>query len=166
MKSVFLNKQNEIKREAQFYSWLYGVGITGGLSGLTYIFIMGEIKTRLIFSSSVFLFFLFPVVKLVFYFISSGLRCKVCNTSYSIKLIDTKREFLSAIPRSKIQNQGVVGGDSRGPHYGKQVIIKSTWTEERYNIINVYSCVKCGNTYDTQRMETRKQGYSSTKFYR
>lgn len=160
------NEQDEIKREANVHSWLYGVGITGVVSGMSYIFTPGEIPTRLIVSALIFLVLLFPVVKVVFYFISSGLRCKTCNASYSIKLIDTKREFLSAIPRSKTQNQGVVGGDTRGPHHGKQVIIKSNWTEERYNITNIYSCIKCGNTYDTQRMETRKQGYSSTKFYR
>ncbi|EAW6211314.1 hypothetical protein ABC356_005164 [Salmonella enterica] len=160
------NEQDEIKREANVHSWLYGVGITGVVSGMSYIFTPGEIPTRLIVSALIFLVLLFPIVKVVFYFISSGLRCKTCNASYSIKLIDTKREFLSAIPRSKTQNQGVVGGDTRGPHHGKQVIIKSNWTEERYNITNIYSCIKCGNTYDTQRMETRKQGYSSTKFYR
>ena len=160
------NEQDEINREANVHSWLYGVGITGVVSGMSYIFTPGEIPTRLIVSALIFLVLLFPIVKVVFYFISSGLRCKTCNASYSIKLIDTKREFLSAIPRSKTQNQGVVGGDTRGPHHGKQVIIKSNWTEERYNITNIYSCIKCGNTYDTQRMETRKQGYSSTKFYR
>ena len=160
------NEQDEIKREANVHSWLYGVGITGVVSGMSYIFTPGEIPTRLIVSALIFLVLLFPIVKVVFYFISSGLRCKNCNASYSIKLIDTKREFLSAIPRSKTQNQGVVVGDTRGPHHVKQVIIKSNWTEERYNITNIYSCIKCGNTYDTQRMETRKQGYSSTKFYR
>lgn len=162
-----MNKeQDEIKRDANVHSWLYGVGLTGVISDIGYIFTPLEIPIRLIVSASIFLLLLFPIVKLVFYFISSGLRCKVCNASYSIQLIDTKREFLSAIPRSKTQNQAVVGGDTRGPHYGKQMIIKSTWTEERYNITNVYSCVNCGNTYNTQRMETRKQGYSSTKLYR
>ncbi|EHS2596308.1 MULTISPECIES: hypothetical protein [Enterobacteriaceae] len=160
------NEQDEIKREANVHSWLYGMGGTGVVSGIGYIFTPGEIPIRLVVSALIFLLLLFPIVKVVFYFISSGLRCKACNASYSIKLIDTKREFLSAIPRSKTQNQGVVGGDTRGPHHGKQVIIKSNWTEERYNITNIYSCIKCGNTYDTQRMETRKQGYSSTKFYR
>ncbi|HGE6881176.1 MULTISPECIES: hypothetical protein [Enterobacterales] len=160
------NEQDEIKHKANIHSWLYGVGITGVISFIGYILTPMEILIRLIVSALIFLLLLFPIVKVVFYFISSGLRCKNCNASYSIKLIDTKREFLSAIPRSKTQNQGVVGGDTRGPHYGKQVIMKSNWTEERYNIINAYSCIKCGNTYDTLRMETRKQGYSSTKFYR
>lgn len=160
------NEQDEIKREANVHSWLYGVGVTGVVSGIGYIFTPGEIPIRLVVSALIFSLLLFPIVKVVFYFISSGLRCKDCNASYSIKLIDTKREFLSAIPRSKTQSLGVVGGDTRGPHYGKQAIIKSTWTEERYNITNVYSCIKCGNTYDTQRMETRKQGYSSIKIYR
>ncbi|EIC1276833.1 hypothetical protein K9264_004526, partial [Salmonella enterica subsp. enterica serovar Infantis] len=109
------NEQDEIKREANVHSWLYGVGITGVVSGMSYIFTPGEIPTRLIVSALIFLVLLFPIVKVVFYFISSGLRCKNCNASYSIKLIDTKREFLSAIPRSKTQNQGVVGGDTRGP---------------------------------------------------
>ncbi|MRT05188.1 hypothetical protein [Ewingella americana] len=160
------NEQDEIKHEANIHSWLYGVGITGAISFIGYIFTPMEILIRLIVSALIFSLLLFPIVKVVFYFISSGLRCKDCKASYSIKLIDTKREFLSAIPRSKTQNQGVVGGDTRGPHHGKQVVIKSNWTEERYNITNIYSCIKCGNTYDTQRMETRKQGYSSTKFYR
>ena len=112
------NGQDDIKREANVHSWLYGVGITGVISGIGYIFTPGEMPIRLIVSALLFLLLLFPNVKVVFYFISSGLRCKACNASYSIKLIDTKREFLSAIPRSKTQNQGVVGGDTRGPHCG------------------------------------------------
>ncbi|MEY7272862.1 hypothetical protein [Citrobacter koseri] len=68
------NGQDDIKREANVHSWLYGVGITGVISGIGYIFTPGEMPIRLIVSVLLFLLLLFPNVKVVFYFISSGLR--------------------------------------------------------------------------------------------
>lgn len=155
------DSQKKIKESTNFKSWLFGLLASLVMSFFAITF-LPEGATIRIPSLIVFIVIaLLPAQKIIYNVLSSGLRCKVCNAQFAINHINSRKDFLSAIPRKRIKNEGKVGG--HGPDVGKQIILHESWTEERYKVTDTYSCVECSDTYESTSISTNRAGYSSTK---
>lgn len=92
---------------------------------------------------------------------TADVQCKSCGADYSVVLSNRDETFLSAIPKRREQ---ITGRSESGPHAGHNIVTVSTWTEEKYKVIDTYTCNSCGNSYTRQYFKTVKSGYHSDTF--
>lgn len=155
------NSQLKIQNSVKIKSWIFGALSAGVLAFLAIHFLPKDSFLRI---SSLVAFTgiaLVPAQKIIYHVLAADSRCKSCNTNFSVKRVDSLKEFISAIPRKNIKNMGIVGG--HGPDVGKQIILHESWTEERYKITDTFACVECGDTHASSRVTTQRSGYTSTK---
>ncbi|HDR2892291.1 TPA: hypothetical protein I4G69_003156 [Enterobacter asburiae] len=155
------SSQLKIQNSVNIKSWVFGAISAFVISFIAINFLPKDSFLRI---SSLIAFTgvaLVPAKKIIYHFLSADSRCKSCNTEFAVQRVDSKKEFISAIPRKNIKNMGNVGG--HGPDVGKQIILHESWTEERYNITDTFACVECGDTHTTSRVTTQRSGYTSTK---
>ena len=92
---------------------------------------------------------------------TADVQCKSCGTDYSVALSNRDETFLSAIPKRR---ERVTGRSESGPHAGHNIVTVSTWTEEKYKVIDTYTCSSCGHLYTRQYFKTVKSDYHSDSF--
>lgn len=152
--------QIKIEKSVNFKSWLFGSLAAFVLSFIAMTFLPKDPILQISSLVALTAIALIPAKKIIYHFLSADSRCRSCNAQFAVKLVDSKKDFISATPRKKIKNQGKVGG--YGPDVGKQIIVHEFWTDERYKITDTFTCVECGNTDISTRISTQKTGYSST----
>lgn len=87
---------------------------------------------------------------------SRRVRCKNCRSDYSLKLTDLDRVFVSAVPRQQTRRVAEVGS-TNGERYET-----SSWTEERYEVLNRFECLRCGDESIVKSFEMKTTGYQSS----
>lgn len=92
---------------------------------------------------------------------TADVQCKSCGTDYSVAISNRDETFLSAIPKRREQ---ITGRSESGPHSGHNIVTVSTWTEEKYKVIDTYTCNSCRHSYTRQYLKTVKTGYHSDTF--
>lgn len=164
MNSKLSRAQDEIKKSVQFKSWAFAI-IAALIIGVVVIqFLPADPFVRGLFFILAAAVVTKPLQKIIHSWVAADSRCKACHAPFAIERTDSQREFVSAIPRKQIKKRGVVGG--HGPDVGKDIIEHQSWTEERYKITDTFTCVKCGDAQQTSRIQTRREGYSSTTLRR
>lgn len=155
------SSQIRIEKTINFKSWLFGALAAFILSFIAINFLPKDSFLRISSLIALTAIALVPAKKIFYLVLSADSRCKACNAQFSVQRVDSKKDFLTAIPRKKIKNEGKVGG--YGPDVGKQIIVHESWTEERYKITDTFTCAECGDTHVSTRVTTQRTGYSSTK---
>ena len=155
------SSQIKIEKSVSIKSWVFGALSAVALSFIAITFLPEDVFLRISCLVALTGFVVVPAKKVIYHVLSADSRCKACNTEFAVQRVDSKKDFLSAIPRKNIKNEGKVGG--YGPDVGKQILVHESWTEERYKITDTFSCVECGDTHVSTRVTTQRTGYSSTK---
>ncbi len=94
---------------------------------------------------------------------ASDAKCKDCGADFSVNHTNKEKNFLSAIPK---RSETISGRAISGTNEGKNIITVRTWTEEKYEVINTYTCISCKASRRTKSFKTVVSGQQSNKIYR
>lgn len=150
-----------------------GIQNTGMAIGFIFSVAIGILIWRFTKEIYPYLSYLFSIVSLpVTYWASnatyvslktSDAKCKDCGADFSVKHTGKEKKFLSAIPK---RSETISGQGFSGKNEGKDIITVRTWTEEKYEIIDTYTCISCNASRRMKSFKTVTSGQKSYNIYR
>ena len=141
-----LEKRASIKKSAT----IWGV-IVGAIAGLLAMWLLGSQGSAVRFGGAAVIGLVagFLVFRASFSSGAKSAKCGKCSATFSISRTDRAETLASSEAREEREEQ---------PDKSTKV---TTWTEERYDVVDTYTCASCGDATTKEYQTTRRRDENS-----
>lgn len=140
------NEQEEMQAAIKKSATITG-SIWGAIGGLISLWVLGGQSTIIWLGGSIVIAALigFGIFKWRYGANSDSAKCEKCGASYSIERTNKSEALLDSTPKEEREEQE--DGSTK----------VTTWTEERINVTETYSCSKCEDTTTKEYESSRRK---------